>query len=851
MLHPPLAVAQTTPSATADAETHDFAIPAQPLAQAVLVLSEQAGTQLIARSEITAGVSSKAVIGRLSIPVALDRLLDGTGLRWRYVGSRIVTIERGDLITSKPFSSPPAVAPRVFAPLRIEGDRDTRPVPVYGSTDATATEGGDSLAATESRVGSKVPQPMFDTPRSISILTAARLDQQGLNNTGETLREMPGVTARMVDGITGYSFLSRGFKVTTFAFDGGGPTFYQTTMDADVRGALDAPELAAFDHVELLRGPSGPFGGIADPGGVVNFQRKRPLDHGQFVIDFQAGSWNNRRIEVDATTPVAFDGRLRARVVAVAQDRDFYYNITHESRAFIFGTIEADIGESTVIRLGGSYRDLLRSGFNASGLPRYMDGGDLRLPRSTCLCISSNRYGGQQGEQFATVERRIGDHWQITVNATRRTQKVDFSAATQMTMARGVGDYVIFPFISAFGAHLEQTTADVAATGDITLGRTRLTIATGMDFATDRSRTFGKASIYSAVLGSSPFEMLADLARPDRLGDPLLQQSLIGGQRAHASQFGPYLSLSAKLMERITLQIGARKPFYQFHVSKGTALRFTGVVNFPGLDAKVAGPITPNLSLSYEPASRTRLYASYGRIFRVTPIQSEQSASFASVTGNAFEVGAKWQGTTEGPFVSASAYFQTMSGLAIGYPLPGTASCCSFRFFDVDSYGVDLEINGMIRPRWQVQVAYNWNRNLHRADGTLRPWEPQQPKHQLNLWSSYRVPARLGDWAIAAGLRLQSTVYSHGEACEDAPNPATFCVPFNTRPFLYPIRFVQPLYAVGTLRLARRFTNGIEVALNINNVTNTRYYATTAGPAFGNYYGEPRSFLLSLKAVID
>jgi outer membrane receptor for ferric coprogen and ferric-rhodotorulic acid len=839
----PLPCAAQSSSFEAGSEARDFAIPAQQLSDSVLTFSEQADVQLVQGADVTAGLFASAVAGRMSIAAALDRLISGTNLTWRYVGPRTITIERKAVAVS-PETGAPSAATRVFAPIRIESSRETRSLSANGSTDTSATEGA-GIAATTSRAASKVPQSLIDTPRSVSVLTADRLDQSGLDDISEALREMPGVAARMVDGITGYSFLSRGFEVTTFTFDGGGPTFYQSSLDSDVRTLLDTPELAEFDHIELLRGATGPYGGLSDPSGVINLQRKRPLDHQRLAIDIQTGSWNHRRIEMDASTPVAFDGHLRMRIVGISQDRDFFYSTTHEDRAFIYGTMEADIGSRLLVRFGGSYRDLRRPGLNASGLPRYIDGGDLRLPRSTCLCLASNYYGAQQREQFGAVEWQIGGSWQVTASATRRTQMARYSDALLITLAERDGSYENYPFKSANEGDLNQTTADLVATGDVVLGSFRLKVTAGFDYAFSHSLTSGRAQSYSPIEGLTPIAALPLLGERDVLGEPD-DQSTFADQGIHVRQFGPYLNLSLRPLKGVTLQIGARKSFYQIDSTPTNGLIFTSLSN------RTSGPITPIVALSYEPNPRVRLYATYSRIFRIESVHDDFDTEVAPVSGDAFEVGVKWQTGSAGPLLSVSTYYLPVFGLTVQQlDLNEMDVCCTYRIPRAYSYGIDLEMTGTIRKRWQVQASYNWNRNAYRFENAILAWRSQQPEYQVKLWTTYTIPQGSGQWQAGGGVRLESARYSNGEVCGDRVNPTIYCLGANSRPFLYPTRFAQPLYAVADLRLARRFASGIELALHVNNVTDARYYATTAAPAFGNYYGEPRSYLLSFKVVVE
>ena len=74
-----------------------FEIPAQSLASALLIFGQQSGLQVSADSELLEGLRSPAVAGRMSAWDALDRLLQGSGLHWRYGEPNLVSLFRVDL----------------------------------------------------------------------------------------------------------------------------------------------------------------------------------------------------------------------------------------------------------------------------------------------------------------------------------------------------------------------------------------------------------------------------------------------------------------------------------------------------------------------------------------------------------------------------------------------------------------------------------------------------------------------------------------------------------------------------------------------------------------------------------
>ncbi|MCC3263025.1 TonB-dependent receptor plug domain-containing protein, partial [Paenibacillus polymyxa] len=80
-------------------------------------------------------------------------------------------------------------------------------------------------------------------------------------------------------------FISRGYTLDSIQVDG---------MRAPAgAGNLSAGfDLAIYDRIEVLRGPSGLYQGTGEPGGSVNLVRKRPLQEFAFGAQASVGSWD-------------------------------------------------------------------------------------------------------------------------------------------------------------------------------------------------------------------------------------------------------------------------------------------------------------------------------------------------------------------------------------------------------------------------------------------------------------------------------------------------------------------------------------------------------------------------------
>ena len=102
------------------------------------------------------------------------------------------------------------------------------------------------------------------------------------------------------------------------------------------------------------------------------------------------------------------------------------------------------------------------------------------------------------------------------------------------------------------------------------------------------------------------------------------------------------------------------------------------------------------------------------------------------------------------------------------------------------------------------------------------------PRHLLRVWGDYALSGALERVTIGAGVNAQSSNY---RVSPISGNDIT-----------------QAGYAIWNGRIGYRIDDTWSVALNGNNLFDKRYYATVGTEGFGNFYGEPRNFVMSLKA---
>ena len=409
--------------------------------------------------------------GDLSPAAALAQLLSSTGLTYRFAGENLVVIsaatEQGSHVTS---------------PVRVQGSEGEASggagnvagvVGANGSRDVTATEGTHSLTTGETSIASKAPQALKDTAQSLSVVTRQRIEDQQLDSLADVLDQVTGITVVQGEGISftpgtnlNPSFYSRGFQVQNFQIDGGAPlTQGNSNYQSEFVPVFD---MSIYDHVEVLRGASGLYGGVGDPGGIISLERKRPLDHEQLIVDAQLGSFDHQRISIDDSTPLLDEDRLAVRAVLTHDDSDFFYNAATKKIDLAYLNLEAKPAARTVVNLGASYTNQRGTPWQY-GLPRYSDGSDIQLPREVCLCVSWSEQVDRQAEFFAQLHQGFGEHWSLQVNLGKNNQTGYYDDAAAQAGYTGI-DRQTGAGLSVYGARgdlmARQATADLFLNGE-------------------------------------------------------------------------------------------------------------------------------------------------------------------------------------------------------------------------------------------------------------------------------------------------------------------------------------------------------------------------------------------------
>jgi iron complex outermembrane receptor protein len=242
------------PAAHALEAQKSFDIRAQGAADGLLAFSHQSDIQVVTASADLSGARTQPVQGVMTPRRALERLLAGTGLRWRSVGYGSVVIEPSRRL--------------------IGSGQATAADPARVSEEDTALV--DEVVVT----ASKRAERLHDVPSSVTALTSQSLQGIGAAKFEDYVARIPGLAAQNVQLANGTNQLDiRG--VTTGV--GGNPTVGIYVDDLPFGsstgfGGFNVPDLDPQDleRVEVLRGPQGTLYGAGSLGGLLKYVTAAP-----------------------------------------------------------------------------------------------------------------------------------------------------------------------------------------------------------------------------------------------------------------------------------------------------------------------------------------------------------------------------------------------------------------------------------------------------------------------------------------------------------------------------------------------------------------------------------------------
>lgn len=690
------------------------------------------------------------------------------------------------------------------APVHAQQAADTQPsnrdlpaVEVNATPDAT-TEGSGTYSGRTATVAGKTEQSIKEIPASVSVLTRQRMDDQNLTTIQDALKYVTGVES--VDYGDGTAYYKARGNFLGVQFDGvstpGGLQYLQQF------------DLAMYDRIEVLRGPTGVMDGVTDPGGTVNFVRKRPQDTFHVSTETQVGSFGSFRQVLDVTGPLNKDGSLRGRAVLVGSDGLQSVDRTRQKEVMAYGALDYDISPRTTLSLSAGYQINPINGidYGVSGVTDP-DGnllGRLQSSYTQNFSPSWNYSYTSLEEVNGNLVHRFGNGWKSNTTLFYRHEltKADYAYAGPGATADG---------LSYYGEQRQRNTynwwgVDSNVSGPIqAFGQTH-TLTIGANYSL---QTGTAESGFVALNGPFDGETF-NVFDPNAV--PKTDVPFTFGSNNRTEQYGIYAQARIKLLTPLTLVLGAREAFLQ-ETSQSTI----PTVEDWSTQAQVNHRFLPSAGLVYDITRSLTAYASYSRFLTAQTALTYTGALLPPRSGEQYEIGLKSSFLNNRLTTTAAAFHINDNNRAITDPNNPTGSIPGGKSTDE---GFEFEIAGQPVPNWNVYAGYTYlNVNYENDQPDLTTGT--DPKHLFKLWTNYLfTQGTLRGFSVGGGMLAQTRISRGVE---------------------------QGAYSIFNAQVGYQFNKHLQASLNLNNIFNRDYYIRPPGN-FYSEFGQRRNVMLTVRS---
>lgn len=798
-------------------QARNYNLPSAPLAEQLLLISREAGLVLTLDATLVQGKTAAAVQSSMNAVQALQQALAGSGLE-------LVSNVSGAYSLRPLANGAAAVLPTVKVSDQILGQ---------------TTENSGSYTTGGVTAGSNMEQTLREVPRSISVIGREQLNDQRITSFEEALEQLPGVTLTRADGWGAGGISVRGYALTNILVDG-----------APARGIAEGDTslntgMAKYDNIQLVRGPDGLFSGNGQPSGSINLVRKRPQQTFQLLTTLSAGSWENYLGEVDLSSPLTGSGNVRGRLVASYNDTEKFYDDAHRKNSTVYGIVETDVTERTLLSAGASVDRRRGDGSDhAPAFPRYSNGTPLPLSRSFGLPAFSFR-DSDSVNYFADLKHHFSNDWIAKINYSHTesdggTFLPYYSGAVDPLTGQGS---TFFRWADLYYWDSESDAADASLTGSFRFLEREHRVIVGANHL----RTHSHGDIHAIASGLAGVQIDWDTFNPRSLTSYTIADA-VSFRNNKQTQQGVYAYGSFQLQGALRLILGGRYASYE---------NIDARYRLPAAPSPVLNKsddiFTPYYALVYDIDKHWTVFFSASESYEdQSNLYNENNTPLNPTTGRSFELGIKGEHANGLLNSQLTLYRSSRENYAVkvsdseDFDVAGKA-CCYRGDGEFLSQGVEFDISGELLPGWQINAGYTWNDNETRyGTSNGKSFSTDKPEHIFRLWSRYNLNALVSGLTVGGGVNSQSGFFKTGTVTSWNPvggeggsgawnGPA---VPYS---FNEPGRAVWNVFA--QYQLAAQWT----ASVNINNIFDKHYFSAVNSTSGGNIVGEPRNVMVTVR----
>ncbi len=700
--------------------------------------------------------------------------------------------------------------PQAAAPsAAVSADAKARAaLPAVTVKDSAEDDNGrvSGYSARRSRTGSKTDTPIIETPQSVSVVTADRIEAIGATTVRDALGYTPGIN------ISPYGADSRYDWLNIRGFDAYAPGFYQDGLPLRNANTFATWKVEPYgaERIDVLRGPASVLYGQGSPGGVVDVVSKLPTTTPIRELQVQYGSHNRKQIAGDFAGALDAEGKLLYRVVGLVRKADLPQGDERNDRTYLAPSLQWNLSSDTSLTV---YAQLMRNRAGVYTRIRPMVGSLVPTPigsyiPSTLFMGNRNFDRFDQDQELAgyKFQHRLNDTLTFRQNLRAGHMTLDYRSLQSPAFVTVDDSNPLNPANyrslsrTLFGSKEWGNTfsIDNQLQADLRSGDWQHKLLFGIDYQRSRFETTGISG------GSAP---VLNIDAPTYPNGPFDVPDPYAIDSTRVKQTGFYLQDQIKWADRWQLTLGgrydrARTDYFD---------RLGGVTRTSIKDNK----FTTRAGIVYLAPSGLAPYVSYTESFSpIAVINPVTQKPFEPETGRQYEAGLRYQ-----PVGTRNMYSAAVFDLRRRNYVTFDPNFVPYQTGEISVRGIELEATTQPIARMNLTAAYSYTQRAIVTQSANPDQIGKQntavPRNQLALWADYRLPANV---KVGLGARYVGSTNGNGGTT--------------------PVKV--PAYTLVDAMVGYDIEHW-SLALNVRNLTNKTYLSNCDGGAQTCFYGDQRT----------
>lgn len=643
----------------------------------------------------------------------------------------------------------------------------------------------------------KIEEKIQDVPQSITVIDEAALEEKGIKNIGDVIKEVPNLWSTYSVFAEDVNF--RGINSSTFTNNNPVVIYIDGIPQSD-RIGYDA-SLVNVDHVEVLRGPQSTLYGKDAIGGVINIVTKKPTNEWKGSVGAEYGTDNYMLGTFNINGPLVNDVLYLGLNVKASHDDGWITN--HET------SMDENANEKNERRLGASLlykpNDRLSMRLNVSSeysKNGWMDG---------MFIDSGVDYRSATRDDAKNVNYEVDTYSKVesdaqALNLTYAFDTMDLTSVTTHKKVTLDGKYdfgwsnnTLYDGLYQFQESSIETTAQELRLSSNTKEGIRWIGGLYVERSEYENPRYGMQ--YPGYYYGTSYDWdLDDVSKTTTDTQAVFGQAIV-----------PFA-------EKYELTLGARYQRINKDIVSNMYMNPVGTLHgmpYYTIDAEHDwNALLPKAALSYKINDTWSTFASISKGYMPGGYNYWSSSSveaenrFDPQTSIDYEIGTK--ASFENLYLGASLFYMDIKDIQIYNYDSTTGMITTSNAGNAHSYGAEFEFNYLVNEAWAldgslglIKAVYDEYTSAYAYGGNKIE---KTPSHKAKIGVQYTHPQ---GYYARLDVRNQGTIY------------------FNAANTLK-----EGSYTVGDIKLGRRFSNW-DVYAYVKNITDEEYFTTVMDQGVG------------------